>query len=82
MPSTYSVTKAQALLPQLLKNAATKGSIAITRRDVTVAYLISCERMEAIAETMDLLGEAKAMKAIQDYEAGRTKFLPLSALDK
>jgi prevent-host-death family protein len=82
MPPTYSVTQAQALLPQLLKNAVTEGSIAITRRDETVAYLVSRQRMEAIAETLDLLGDAKAMKAIQDYEAGRTKFLPLSALDK
>lgn len=82
MPSTYSVTQAQALLPQLLKNATTEGSIAITRRDETVAYIVSCQRMEAIAETLELLGDPKAMKEIHDYEAGKTKFLPLSALDK
>lgn len=82
MSSTYTVTQAQAGLPQLLKDAAAEGSIAITRRDETVAYLVSRERMEAIAETLDLLGNAKAMKAIHDYEAGRTKFLPLSALDR
>ena len=82
MSSTYTVTQAQAGLPQLLKDAAAEGSIAITRRDETVAYLVSKERMEAITETLDLLGDAKAMKAIHDYEAGRTKFLPLSALDR
>ena len=82
MSSTYSVTKAQALLPQLLKTVVTEGSIAITRRDETVAYLVSTQRMDAIAETLDLLGNADAMKAIQKYESGRTKFLPLSALDK
>ncbi len=82
MPSTYSVTQAQALLPQLLKDAVKEESITITRRDETVAYLVSRERMEAITETLDLLGDAKAMKAIQNYEAGRTKFLPLTALDK
>ena len=46
-----------------------------------MAYLVSRERMEAITETLDLLGNAKAMHALREYEAGRTKFLPLSALD-
>jgi antitoxin YefM len=58
-----------------------EGSIAITRRDETVAYLVSRERMEAIAETLELLGNADAMKAISDYERGKTRFLPLAALD-
>jgi hypothetical protein len=33
--------------------------------------------MEAIVETMELLANPKAMKAIGDDRAGRTKFLPL-----
>ncbi|MDP9291031.1 MAG: hypothetical protein M3O82_01555 [Verrucomicrobiota bacterium] len=66
----------------MLKDAAEEGSIAITRREETVAYLVSRERMEAIVETLDLLGNPKAMSAIRDYEAGTTKFLPLSALDE
>lgn len=82
MSSTYTVTQAQAGLSQLLRDAADQGSIAITRRDETVAYLVSRERMEAIAETLNLLADPKAMKAIRNYEEGRTKFLPLSALDK
>lgn len=82
MYSTYSVTQAQTNLPRLLKDAAEEGSIAITRREETVAYLVSRERMEAIVETLDLLGNPKAMSAIHDYEAGTTKFLPLSALDE
>ena len=82
MVSTYSVTQAQTNLPRLLKDAATEGSIAITRREETVAYLISKERMEAIAETLDLLGNSKAMQAIREYEAGKMQFLPLSALDE
>ena len=81
MHSTYSVTQAQTNLPRLLRDAAKEGSIAITRREETVAYLVSRERMEAITETLDLLGNAKAMHALREYEAGRTKFLPLSALD-
>ena len=82
MSATYSVTDAQTNLPRLLKNAADGGSIAITRHQETVAYLVSRERMEAIAETLELLGNAAAMKAIRDYEARRMKFVALSSLDE
>ncbi len=81
MDSTYSVTQAQTNLPRLLKEAAEEGSIAITRHEETVAYLISRGRMDAIMETLDVLGNPAAMKALRDYEAGKTKFLPLSALN-
>lgn len=82
MASTYSVTEAQTNLPRLLKDANEEGSIAITRHAETVAYLVSRERMEAIVETLDLLANPQAMRAVRDYEAGKTKFLPLSALDE
>ena len=81
MDSTYSVTQAQTNLPRLIKEAAAEGSIAITRHEETVAYLISRGRMDAIMETLELLGNPKAMEALHAYEAGKTKFLPLSALN-
>ena len=81
MDSTYSVTQAQTNLPRLIKEAADAGSIAITRHDETVAYLISRERMDAIVETLEVLGNPAAMKALRQYEEGKTKFLPLSALN-
>ncbi len=81
MDSTYSVTQAQTNLPRLIKEAADAGSIAITRHDKTVAYLISRERMDSILETLEVLGNPAAMKAIRYYEKGKTKFLPLSAMD-
>ena len=81
MESTYSVTQAQTNLPRLIKEAAAEGSIAITRHEETVAYLISRGRMDAIVETLDLLGNSAAMKALRDYEQGKTKFFPLSALN-
>jgi len=81
MDSTYSVTQAQTNLPRLIKEAAEEGSIAITRHEETVAYLISRGRMDAIMETLELLGNAAAMKALRNYEVGKTKFLPLAALN-
>ena len=81
MDSTYSVTQAQTNLPRLIKEAAEEGSIAITRHEETVAYLISRGRMDAIMETLELLGNAAAMKALRNYEVRKTKFLPLAALN-
>jgi len=79
MTSTYSITEAQANFPAVVR-AAHDRPIAITRRDEVVGYLLSPDRMEAIIETMEVLANPKAMRAIRDYEKGRTKFSPLAAL--
>jgi antitoxin YefM len=55
--------------------------VAITRHDETVAYMVSRERMEAIVESMEILADPEAMKAIRAYEQGKTKFSPLAVLD-
>ena len=81
MKSTYSVTEAQSQLPRLIKNAQKGDAISIRRRDDVVAYLVSRERMEAIVETLEILGNPKAMRAIAQYRAGKTRFRPLSAID-
>jgi prevent-host-death family protein len=82
MGSTYSVTEAQSRLPGLIKKAEEGESIRIRRREETVAVLVSRERMEAIVETMELLANPDAMRAIAAHRAGRTKLAPLSALDE
>ena len=79
--STYSVTRAQSQLPQLLRQAERGVLVGIARRDETVAYLLSRDYLEAICETMEILANPEAQKAIADHRAGRTRFLPLSALD-
>ncbi|MEO7300146.1 MAG: type II toxin-antitoxin system Phd/YefM family antitoxin [Verrucomicrobiota bacterium] len=81
MKTAYSVSKAQSNLPRVLKEAE-DHVIAITRRDETIAYLISKERLESLIESLELMSNPKAMKAIRDAKAGRTKYLPLSALDE
>ena len=80
MASTYSITEAQANFPALVR-ASQDRPITITRRDEVVGYLLSPGRMEAIIETMEILANPKAMRAIRDYEKGLTKFQHLSALD-
>ena len=80
MTSTYSITEAQANFPALVR-ASQNTPITITRRDEVVGYLLSPARMVAIVESMEILANPKAMRAIRNYEKGLTKFQPLSALD-
>jgi len=75
------VTQAQSQLPQLLRQAERGALVRIARRDETVAYLVSRDYLEAIVETMEILANPAAQKAITDHRAGRTRFVPLSALD-
>ena len=80
--SMYSVTQAQSQLPSLVREAESGELIGIARHDETVAYLVSREHLEAIVETLELLGNPRARKAIADHRAGRTRFHPLSTLDR
>jgi len=81
MSSTYSITEAQARFPAVVRESR-DTTVTITRRDEVVGYLLSPEKMEAIIETMEILANPKAMRAIRDYEKGLTKFHPLSDLDE
>ena len=80
MKSTYSVSRAQSNFPRLVRESADGGPIAITRHDETVAYVVSRERMEAIVETMEILANPDAMRALREYEQGKMKFQPLEAI--
>ena len=82
MKTAVSVSKARAQLPSLLKKVAAGDTIAICKDDVALAYIVSRDRWEAILETMEIMANPKAMKAIRDAEAGKTRYHPLSALDE
>ena len=81
MATTYSITEAQAKFPALVREAA-EHPVVITRRDKVVGYLLSPERFEALLETMEILANPEAMKAIHDAEEGKTKYHPISILDE
>ena len=81
MATTYSITEAQAKFPAVVREAA-EHPVVITRRDKVVGYLLSPERFEAILETMEILANPEAMKAIRDAEEGKTKYHPTSMLDE
>jgi PHD/YefM family antitoxin component YafN of YafNO toxin-antitoxin module len=79
MVRTYSVRQAQAQLPRLLRSRET---ITICRRDEPISYLVPRERWEAIAETLDLLGNPKAMKVLRAAKAGKLKYRALDLDDE
>ncbi len=75
MTSTYSVTKAQAQFVRLIRRAERGEVVRIRRRDETVAYLVSRERMEAIVETVEVLANPAALKAIAAHRTGKVKLV-------
>jgi PHD/YefM family antitoxin component YafN of YafNO toxin-antitoxin module len=72
MKSTYSVTEGQARFPQLVKQSAGE-LVTIERHGSVAAYLVGRERMEAIAETMELLANTEFRSTLEKYRAGKLK---------
>ena len=77
MEATYSVTETQGRLPQILRELPDHAPVAITRHDRTVAYLVSKEQMESIAETLEIMANPAAMEAIRKDRAGECHYIPL-----
>jgi antitoxin (DNA-binding transcriptional repressor) of toxin-antitoxin stability system len=82
MNSKVTISQLQAQAPKCVRRAEQEGAVSIARHGRTVAFLISRDRMEAIIETLELMGNPKAMKAIQNYEAGEARMKDVSCLDE
>jgi PHD/YefM family antitoxin component YafN of YafNO toxin-antitoxin module len=80
MPAAYTIAQAQKKLSSVVRESQQRP-VPITKNKQVVGFFLSRDRMESILETIDVMQDKKAMKAIRDYEAGKTKFHPLSALD-
>lgn len=74
MKSTVSISEGQDMFPAVVKAAEKGHVVTVTRHDEPVACVIGHERMSAIAETLEIMGNAAAMKAIAEHQAGRTSF--------
>jgi hypothetical protein len=59
-----------------------KQTVSLRQGDKTVAFLVPRDRMEALLETMEILANPRAMRAIRRDQSGKGKYLPLSALDE
>jgi PHD/YefM family antitoxin component YafN of YafNO toxin-antitoxin module len=82
MKTTVTTTEAQANLPRLLKLLQKQKTLTITNHGRIAGFLVSKERMEAIIETMEILANPTAMKAIRDFEAGRSPGKDVSCLEE
>ena len=82
MKTTVTAAEAKTQFSRLLRQVEAGETIAISKRDATVAFLIPRTRLEALIETLEIPGNAAAMQAIRRHEAGKLSFHPLSALDE
>ena len=82
MTTTVTAAKAKTQFSRLLRQVEGGETIAISKRDETVAFLIPRARLEALIETMEVLGNPAAMQAIRQHESGKLPLHPLSALDE
>lgn len=80
MKKTYTVKEAQRGLAGVVRTAERGHLATITRHDRPVAYVIGAERLNAIAETMELLANPAAMQAIRDAERGVGKIYDAAGL--
>jgi len=74
MKSTVSISEGQNSFPALIKAAEKGRVVTVTRHDEPVACVMSYERMSAVAETLEMMGNFAAMRAIAEHKTGKTKF--------
>jgi antitoxin YefM len=82
MKSTVSVSEGQNHFPALVRAAEAGRVVTVTRHDTPVACVISHERMSAIVETLEILANPAAMRALREHQAGKTEFGTLADLDE
>lgn len=80
--TVFSVTEAQAQLPRLLRGLERTGAFTVERRGKVAAFVLSPARMEALIETLEILGNRSAMEAIRAYERGKVRMKDAACLDE
>jgi hypothetical protein len=76
--STYTVSQAQARLPRLIK----QDSFAISVHGKVKGFYLSKERLQAMIETMELLGDPEFTVALKEHSAGKGKTYTVEELDR
>ena len=82
MKSMVTVSELQAQTPRILKETERRGMTAVTRHGKIAAFLISKDRVEAMIETLEILSDTEAMRAIRRFESGKMKLKPVECLDE
>ena len=76
--STYTVSQAQARLPRLIK----EDSFAISVHGKVKGFYLSKERLEAMIETMELLGNPDFVAALKEHKSGKGRTYTVEELDQ
>ena len=71
--STYTIKEAQREIAGMVRLVERGRLATITRHQKPVAYVISPQRLSELLETMEILADPEAMKAISNAEAGLGK---------
>lgn len=71
--------EAQASLPKLCRSGR---RFVISNRNRPVVVALPVEDFEALMETLDVLADPAAMKAVQAARAGKTKYHTLDLADE
>lgn len=80
--STVTISELQAQTPRIVRETERRGMTAVTRHGRIAAFLISKDRVEAMIETMEILADPEAMRAIRDFDSGKMKLNPVECLDE
>lgn len=80
MADSYTVKTAQQQFSAVVREVA-DHPVTITKQGKAVAVMLSIERMEAIAETMEVLADPAAMAAIREHRERRGVYHDVSRLD-
>jgi prevent-host-death family protein len=80
MADTYTIKTAQRKFSALVQEAE-DHPVTITNQGRAVVVVMSIGRLEAIAETMEILADPKAMSAIRKHREGRAVYHDVSDLD-
>ena len=79
MPDTYNMKEAQAGLTRLCRSGK---RFVIANRSRPVVVALPVEDFEALMETLDVLADPAAMKAIRSARKGETKYRKLDLGDE
>jgi len=81
MADTYTIKTAQQKFSAVVREAV-DHPVTITKQGKAVAIMMSIDRMEAIAETMEVLADPKAIAAIRAHREGRGVYHNVCKLDE
>ncbi len=71
MPAAFTIAQAQKKLLSIIRDSQQRP-VPITKNKQIVGFFLSCERMESMLETMEIMQDKKAMKAIRNKAADKT----------